>query len=68
MTNKRLFVERGPQGGYVVRRPNSLRASAAFRTQADAIERAKRMNPDIAPLVERVRYTSVGRPDQWRKP
>ena len=63
-----LFVERRPQGDYAVRKPNADRASAALPTQADAITRARQLNPDAAVHVERVRTTSKGRPDQWRKP
>lgn len=68
MTNEQLFVERRPEGDYAVRKPNSERASAVLSTQAEAIERARELNPNKSPLVERVRYTSVGKPDQWRKP
>ncbi len=68
MANERLFVEQRPEGDYAVRRPNSGRASAVLPTQAEAIERAREINPNIAPLVERVRHTSAGEPDQWRKP
>jgi hypothetical protein len=68
MTMNRLFVEQRPEGDYAVRRPNSQRASDVLPTQAEAIERARELNPNTAPLVERVRNTSVGKPDQWRKP
>ena len=68
MTLDRLFVEQRPEGDYAVRRPNSHRASAVLPTQAEAIAEARRLNPNVAPLVERVRRTSVGKPDQWRKP
>lgn len=68
LNKDQLFVERRPQGDYAVRRPNSQRASDVLPTQADAIERARELNPDTPPLVERVRYTSRGKPDQWRKP
>jgi hypothetical protein len=68
MSNKRLFVEQRPEGDYAVRKPNSDRASAVLPTQAEAIERARQLNPGEAPLVERVRYTSGGKPDKWRKP
>jgi len=37
-------------------------------TQAEAIERAKELNPNKIPLVERQRRTTGGRPDHWRKP
>jgi Uncharacterized protein conserved in bacteria (DUF2188) len=65
---KKLFVEQRPQGDFAVRKPNSERASAVAPTQAQAIERARELNPGTAPLVERVRNTSVGHPDKWRKP
>lgn len=68
MTTKRLFVEQRPEGDFAVRKPLSLRASAVLPTQAEAIQRARELNPNTAPLVERVRRTSVGKPDQWRKP
>ena len=68
MNRNQLFVERRPQGDYAVRRPNSRRASDVLPTQGEAIDRARALNPDEGPLVERVRYTSRGKPDQWRKP
>ena len=63
-----LFVERRPQGDYAVRKPDSGRASAVQSTQADAIARARQLNPGAAIHVERVRHTTKGGPDQWRKP
>lgn len=68
MSKDQLFVERRAQGDYAVRRPNSQRASDVLPTQGKAIDRARELNPDLSPLVERVRYTSRGKPDQWRKP
>lgn len=65
--DKQLFVERRPNGGFAVRKANSERASDVLPTQAEAIARAKELSPGAAPLVERVRHTSVGKPDQWRK-
>jgi Uncharacterized protein conserved in bacteria (DUF2188) len=56
------------QGDYAVRRAGSARASDVARTQAQAIERAREISPGEAVHVERVRYTSVGKPDKWRKP
>lgn len=67
MSDKRLYVERRPEGGYAVRRANSDRASAIEPTQAKAIERAKELEPEGAIHVERVRHTVEGNPDQWRK-
>jgi len=68
MADDQLFVERRPQGDYAVRRPDADRASAVLPTQAEAIRRARELNADKAPLVERQRYTTGGRPDHWRKP
>jgi hypothetical protein len=68
MSEKRIFVERRPEGDYAVRRADSERASAVEPTQAKAIERARELNPGVAPHVERVRDTSVGGRDKWRKP
>lgn len=63
-----LFVERRPEGDYAVRKPDSQRASAVAPTQAEAIARAKELNPKATPMVERVRNTTVGKPDKWRRP
>ena len=68
MVDKRLFVERRPEGDYAVRRPNSERASAVMPTQKEAIERARELSPGQQPHVERVRNTTGGSPDKWRKP
>jgi hypothetical protein len=67
MTDKRVYVEQRPQGDYAVRRANSDRASAVETTQAKAIERARELSPGVSPHVERVRHTTRGKPDQWRK-
>lgn len=66
--NEDLFVEQREEGDYAVRRANSKRASAVLPTQHEAIDRAKELEPDATILVERVRHTSKGRPDKWRKP
>jgi len=68
MDEDRLFIERRQQGDYAVRRPNSRRASDVLPTQKEAIERARELNPEKEPLVERVRNTDRGHPDKWRKP
>lgn len=68
MSNKDLFVERRHQGDYAVRRANSERASAVAPSQAEAIAEAHRLEPKGTVLVERVRHTSVGKPDKWRRP
>jgi hypothetical protein len=45
----------------------SERASATAPTQKQAIEKAEKLDPKAAVLVERVRDTSVGGRDKWRK-
>jgi|BarGraNGADG00212_1021973.scaffolds.fasta_scaffold287432_1 hypothetical protein len=66
MAKKQVFVEPRDEGGFAVRRGGSKRASAVAPTQAKAIEKAKELEPDVAPDVARVRHTSQGHPDQWR--
>jgi hypothetical protein len=68
MSEKKLYVEQRPEGDYAVRKPDSDRASAVEPTQAEAIERAKELHPGAAIHVERVRNTSKGGRDKWRKP
>jgi hypothetical protein len=63
-----LFIERRDQGDYAVRRPGSHRASDVLPTQGEAINRARELEPNSTPMVERVRRTSRGKPDQWRQP
>jgi len=61
-------VERRLEGDFAVRQPGSEWASDVTRTQAGAIERAREISPDAAVHVERVRYTSGGKPDKWQRP
>jgi hypothetical protein len=68
MSKDQLFIEQREEGDFAVRRSGSERASAVLPTQAEAIDRAREINPGVAPLVERVRNTSVGHRDKWRKP
>jgi Uncharacterized protein conserved in bacteria (DUF2188) len=63
-----LFIERRDDGAYAVRRPNSQRASAVEPTQGAAIEKARELAPGATIHVERVRDTSTGSRDKWRKP
>ncbi len=67
MSDKRVYVERRPQGDYAVRRANSERASDVLPTQREAIDRARELSPGSRPDVERVRNTPNGSPDKWRK-
>jgi hypothetical protein len=68
MSKKPLFIERRDQGDFAVRRANAERASVVAPTQAKAIDQARRLEPNAPILVERVRYTTAGNPDKWRKP
>jgi len=68
MANKKVYVERRPEGDYAVRKPGADRASAVEPTQKKAIDRARELNPGAAPHVERVRNTERGGRDKWRKP
>ena len=68
MAKKEVFIERREEGDYAVRKPGSERASAVLPTQAKAIKKARKMNPNAAVHVERVRDTNVGGRDKWRKP
>ncbi len=42
---KKVFVERRPEGDHAIRKPNAERASALEHTQAEVIERAREMKP-----------------------
>jgi hypothetical protein len=69
MAKHELYVERREkEGDYAIRRPGSKKASDTEPTQADAIERAKEIDPNAAIHVERVRNTNRGSRDHWRKP
>jgi len=67
MAKAEVYIERREQGDYAVRKPGSERASTVAPTQAEAIEKARKMNPDAAVHVERVRDTNIGGRDKWRK-
>lgn len=69
MSNKgQFYIERRPEGNYAVRRGGADRASAVEDTQAEAIARARKMDPGVQIHVERARNTSNGLRDKWRKP
>lgn len=67
MASKKIFIEQRDDGQYTVTRQGAKRASAVEPTQAMAIDRAREIEPSVRPDVERVRNTSVGHRDQWRK-
>ena len=65
MADDEFFIERRADRRYKVLRPNAERASVVADTQAEAIARAKQINPDATIHVERVRNVGPGR-DKWR--
>jgi hypothetical protein len=67
MPKHNLYVEKRPEGDFAVKRPGAERASAVAKTQSEAIKIARQLEPGVRPDVERVRHTSEGKPDQWRK-
>ena len=63
-----LFIEQRKEGDYAIRRANSERASGIAPTQSQAIEQARKLDPNATILVERVRDTKSGVRDKWRRP
>lgn len=68
MSGKLFIEQREKEGDYVIRRLRADRASGREDTQAEAIDRAREIDPNAAILVERVRNTNRGGRDKWRKP
>ena len=65
----RFFIERREkERDYMIRRPGSDTASGHEDTQAEAVERAREMDPSATIEVERVRNTRGGGRDKWQKP
>lgn len=65
-TGKHYFIEQTDDGRFAVRAKDAEHASAILNTQAEAIARARELNPDDHPDVERVRNVQSGGRDQWR--
>ena len=63
---KPLYIERRGDGVYAVRKPDAGRASATAPTQAAAIAKAAKLEPNAPILIERVRDTKAGGRDKWR--
>lgn len=66
MSKDKFYVEKRPDGRYSVSRPDAERASTVTDTQREGIDWAKE-HGDAKPHIERVRHTSKGNPDKWRK-
>jgi hypothetical protein len=65
--SRELYIEQREQGDFAVRRRGSQRASDVLPTQKEAIARARELEPNAKPVVERIRHTTGGNPDKWRK-
>jgi hypothetical protein len=62
----KIFIEPRDNGFAAIRQGNE-KASFIEPTQRAAEIRARKMDPDAGIDVSRVRHTSKGGPDQWRK-
>jgi hypothetical protein len=60
-----IFVEQKNDGTYVA--TQNKRVIAKGETQAQAITRARRVEPNDPVLAERVRNTKRGSRDKWRR-
>lgn len=67
LAKNNVYIEPRENGTFAVMKADAQRASAIRPTQKLAIAVAKEMFPDIKPDISRVRTTSVGKPDQFRK-
>jgi hypothetical protein len=67
MAKRNVYIEPRANGQFAVMKANAKRASALCNTQAQAERKAKQMFPDVKLDVARVRKTSKGHPDQFRK-
>jgi len=65
--NDSFFIEQRLRGDFAIRKPGSQRASAVASTQAKAVAKARKMNPEAVIHVERVRDTKAGARNKWRK-
>jgi DNA-binding helix-hairpin-helix protein with protein kinase domain len=62
-----LRVKKRDDGRYEVKKKGAKRASAVKDTQAQAIERAKELDPGRSPIAKRVRKTPGAKKGTWRE-
>lgn len=62
-----VYIERRYDHRYEVKHRHQSNPGIVRDTQREAIDAARRRYPDTRPDVERVKHTSRGKPDQWRK-
>lgn len=68
MTKRNVYIERRKaQGDHVFKHAKQGTPVARADTQAEGIGIAKVLSPGVRPDVERVRNTSGGKRDKWRK-
>jgi hypothetical protein len=62
-----LRVKKRDDGRFEVKKKGAKRASAVKDTQAQAIERAKELDPGRSPIAKRVRKTPGAKKGTWRE-
>lgn len=65
--SRAFYIEPKGDGGYKFSRGGASRASGTAPTQHDAIDAAKKMDPNAAIHAARVRHVNGHHPDQFRK-
>ncbi len=66
--NDQWYIEQTEDRRYSAKKGGAKRASAIEDTQAEAVARARQIDPSAAVHIERVRNTDIGARDKWRKP
>lgn len=62
-----LRVQKRDDGRFEVKKRGAKRASAVKDTQAEAIERAKELDPGQSPIAKRVRKSPGAKKGTWRE-
>jgi hypothetical protein len=62
-----LRIKKRDDGRFEVKKKGAKRASAVKDTQAEAIQRAKELDPGTAPIAKRVRKTPGAKKGTWRE-
>jgi hypothetical protein len=66
-SRRNVYIERRDDGKYEVKHARERDPGLVRDTQREAIEAARREYPGVRPDVERVRDTTRGHRDKWRK-
>lgn len=66
-SRRQVFIERRDDGKYEVKHAREKDPGIVRGTQGEAIDAARRQYPGVRPDVERVRNTTRGHRDKWRK-